>query len=122
MNREYHHWYSPALGREMELLLFGHAGARMLVFPTSKGRFYEWEDRQMMATLGDAIENGHLQVMCVDSVDEERIESVKETLQYMLGEDELRNAALLVLANKQVSCTALCCAVPHVECAHVMKC
>ncbi len=52
MNREYHRWYSPSLGREMELLIFGHAGARMLVFPTSMGKFYEWEDRGMIAALG----------------------------------------------------------------------
>jgi len=45
MHREYQHWYSPSLGREMELLIFGHAGARVLVFPTSMGRFFEWEDR-----------------------------------------------------------------------------
>jgi esterase/lipase superfamily enzyme len=71
MNREYHRWFSPSLGREMELLVFGHGGARMLVFPTSKGKFYEWEDRGMMAALGHGLENGHLQIYCVDSVDEE---------------------------------------------------
>src|SRR2546426_6657117 len=27
----YHKWYSPALGREMELQVLGHAGARVLV-------------------------------------------------------------------------------------------
>ena len=43
----------------------------MLVFPTSKGKFYEWEDRGMMAALGDLLEKGHLQMYCVDSVDEE---------------------------------------------------
>ena len=26
MNREYHRWYSPSLGRDMEMLIFGHAG------------------------------------------------------------------------------------------------
>ncbi|MBX3066323.1 MAG: alpha/beta hydrolase-fold protein [Anaerolineae bacterium] len=71
MNREYHRWYSPSLNRDMELLVFGHAGARCLVFPTSKGKFYEWEDRGMMGTLGDSIERGWLQMYCVDSVDEE---------------------------------------------------
>jgi esterase/lipase superfamily enzyme len=71
MNREYHRWYSPSLHRDMELLVFGHAGARMLVFPTSQGRFFEWEDRRMMDTLGHQIENGWLQVYCVDSVDGE---------------------------------------------------
>ncbi len=71
MNREHHRWYSPALGKDMELLMFGHAGARMLVFPTSKGKYYEWEDRGMFETLRDPIERGWLQVFCVDSVDEE---------------------------------------------------
>ena len=41
MNREYHRWHSPALSRDMELLVFGHADARVLVFPTSLGKFYE---------------------------------------------------------------------------------
>src|SRR6185503_17483733 len=71
MNREHHQWYSPSLNRDMELLVFGHAGARVLVFPTSKGRFYEWEDRGMMDTLSVQINNGWLQLYCVDSVDAE---------------------------------------------------
>ncbi len=71
MNREYHRWYSPSLGRDMELLIFGHSGARAVVFPTSKGRYYEWEDRGMMNTVGDQLENGSLQMICLDSVDEE---------------------------------------------------
>ncbi len=71
MNREYHRWYSPSLNRDMEVLVFGHAGARVLVFPTSMGRFYEWEDRGMMNALGHHIQNGWLQVYCVDSVDSE---------------------------------------------------
>lgn len=71
MNREHHRWYSPSLGRDMELLVFGHAGARVLVFPTSKARFYEWEDRGLIEVMADPIEKGWLQVFCVDSVDEE---------------------------------------------------
>jgi len=71
MNREYHRWYSPSLSRDMEMLVFGHAGARVLVFPTSKGKFYEWEDRGMMATLGEDLERGWIQMYCIDSVDAE---------------------------------------------------
>lgn len=71
MRREYHRWQSPSLGRDMEMLVFGHAGARVLVFPTSKGRFFEWEDRGMIHALGSAIDDGHLQLFCVDSVDAE---------------------------------------------------
>ncbi len=71
MNREYHGWYSPALNRHMELLVFGHAGARVLIFPTSKGKYFEWEDRGMMGALGEYLERGWIQVFCVDSVDTE---------------------------------------------------
>jgi esterase/lipase superfamily enzyme len=69
--RDYHRWYSPALSRDMELLIFGHAGARVLVFPTSLGKFYEWEDRGMVEALGEQLRNGWLQLFCVDSVDAE---------------------------------------------------
>ncbi len=55
----------------MELLVFGHAGARVLVFPTSKGRFHDWEDRGMVAALSEHLEKGWIQMICVDSVDEE---------------------------------------------------
>jgi esterase/lipase superfamily enzyme len=71
MNREYHRWHSQSLNRDMELLVFGHAGARVLVFPTSQGRFFEWEDRGMMWALREHLDNGWLQMFCVDSVDSE---------------------------------------------------
>jgi esterase/lipase superfamily enzyme len=71
MNREYHKWHSPRLGREMELLRFGHSGLPVLVFPTSMGTFFEFEDRGMVATLSDRIDAGALQLFCVDSVDKE---------------------------------------------------
>jgi len=53
----------------MELLIFGHAGARALIFPTSMGRFYEWEDHGMVGALAEHLELGWLQLYCVDSVD-----------------------------------------------------
>lgn len=71
MQRAYHKWTSAALGRDMELLVFGKSGARLLAFPTSKGRFFDWEDRGLVAALGDRIDKGDLQVICVDSVDAE---------------------------------------------------
>ncbi len=71
MNREFHNWYSPALGRNMELLVFGHQGAPVLVFPTSMGRFYEFEDQGMVGALAEKIEAGFIQLYCVDSIDGE---------------------------------------------------
>lgn len=71
MYRAYHRWHSPRLNRDMELLVFGHAGARALVFPTSRGRFFEFEDRGMVGALRDQLESGALQLYCLDSVDDE---------------------------------------------------
>ena len=73
MVREYHKWNSSCLGREMELLVFGHAGVPVVVFPTSGGRFYEFEDRGMIEALAGKINAGHVQVYCVDSVDMESL-------------------------------------------------
>ena len=71
MNREYHRWWSKDLGRDMELLVFGHGGVAAVVFPTSRGRFYEFEDRGMVHALNDHLDGGRLQLFCVDSVDGE---------------------------------------------------
>ena len=71
MNREYHKWYSSSVGREMELLVFGHGGEPVLVFPTSGGRFYEFEDRGMVAALAGKIDRGEVQLFCVDSTNME---------------------------------------------------
>lgn len=71
MNREHHSWYSPALGRDMELLVFGHAGAKVLVFPTRAARYNEYESLRIVESLRPSIEAGEMQLFCVDSIDEE---------------------------------------------------
>jgi esterase/lipase superfamily enzyme len=71
MNREYHKWWSVRLQRDMELLVFGHAGAKVLVFPSRFGRFYEYENLGMVESLRHKIEQGHLQLYCIDSIDTE---------------------------------------------------
>jgi esterase/lipase superfamily enzyme len=55
----------------MELLAFGHRGFPVVVFPTSGGRFWEYEDRGMVRALAHKIDRGELQLICVDSVDQE---------------------------------------------------
>ncbi len=75
MNREYHKWFSSRLQRDMELLTFsGHGGCTgvpCIVFPTSCGRFYEFEDRNMVSAVAEKIDAGKIQLYCVDSVDME---------------------------------------------------
>jgi len=55
----------------MELLTFGHGGAKVIAFPSSMGKFHEWEDRGMIDALRYPIERGWFQLVCVDSVDRE---------------------------------------------------
>src|SRR5713226_9053475 len=71
MKRDYRKWWSPALGRDMELLVFGDRGTPVIAFPTSMGRFYQWEDFGMVAHMAQRINEGWLQLWCVDSVDGE---------------------------------------------------
>jgi esterase/lipase superfamily enzyme len=71
MTREYHKSYSTALQRDMELLVFGNAGRPVLMFPTRMARFYDYENWGIIAALGDRINNGELQIFCVDSIDSE---------------------------------------------------
>jgi len=71
MRREYFKWWSDRLGRDMELLVFGHSGAKVLVFPTRGGRFFEYENLQMTEMLRDKIEQGYLQLFCIDGIDSE---------------------------------------------------
>lgn len=73
MTREYHKWFSPRLNREMELLVFGHAGPRVLVFPTRTGRFFDYENWGLVRVLGDRLAEGNLQLYCVDSIDSESL-------------------------------------------------
>jgi esterase/lipase superfamily enzyme len=50
-------------------LIFGHAGAKVLVFPTRTGRFFDYENWGMVRALAEPIKRGFLQLFCVDSVD-----------------------------------------------------
>jgi esterase/lipase superfamily enzyme len=66
MHHETHTWQSPILGREMTLQVLGHAGARVLAFPTSMGTHQEWPDRRMHEVLWDHLEQGWIQLFCLD--------------------------------------------------------
>jgi esterase/lipase superfamily enzyme len=71
MNREFHRWWSHDLGRDMDVLVYGHGGWPMIVFPTSLGSVVEYEDRGMVWALADKIQAGALRLVCVSTVDSE---------------------------------------------------
>jgi esterase/lipase superfamily enzyme len=55
----------------METLVFGHAGRPMIVFPTSMGAFFEYEDRGMVAALAPKLERGEVQLFCITTIDKD---------------------------------------------------
>lgn len=69
MKVEYFKEYSPSLGRDMKLKVFGHAGKPTIVFPSQCGRFYEYEDFGMVNAAAPFIEDGRIQLFCVDGLD-----------------------------------------------------
>ncbi|MEI7524133.1 MAG: alpha/beta hydrolase-fold protein [Mariniphaga sp.] len=71
MNREYHKWFSPNLNRDMELLVYGHSGKRVLLFPTRTARFYDYENWNLYEPFKQLIKDGHIQIYALDSIDQE---------------------------------------------------
>jgi esterase/lipase superfamily enzyme len=53
----------------MAIRAYGHYGMPMIVFPTSGGRYFEYEDFGMIEAIRPFIEQGRLKVYAVDSVD-----------------------------------------------------
>lgn len=69
MQVEYHKWWSPSLGHDMEIKVYGHYGKPVLVFPAQSGRFYDFEGFGMVDALAGLIDAGRIKLFCVDSID-----------------------------------------------------
>ena len=66
MQINYHKFFSGRLGQDFEFKVYGHAGKPVMVFPTSCGRFFDYENKGMIAALSEFIENGEIMVFAVD--------------------------------------------------------
>jgi len=71
MEREYQKWFSPALNRCMEMLVFGSSGMPVIFFPTRSAHFYDLENWKIVEAMSEKISAGEIQVFCVDSIDRE---------------------------------------------------
>ena len=69
IKEEYYKWHSPSLDRDIEMLVFGHAGQPVLLFPTSKGAYYQNKDQGMIYAAQWFLENGRVKIYCPDSLD-----------------------------------------------------
>ncbi len=71
MEMQYFKAYSPALGRDMECKVYGHAGRPVLFIPCQDGRFFDFEAYQMVNTWAPWIESGQVMVFAIDTIDQE---------------------------------------------------
>jgi esterase/lipase superfamily enzyme len=71
MLRRYEKIYSPAIGRDMQVLAFGDYGRPLIVFPSGGGQFYDFENNGMIEAIAPLIEGGRLKVYCPESLDHE---------------------------------------------------
>lgn len=71
MDRRYETIYSPAIGRDMQLLSFGHFGAPVIAFPSGGGQFFDFENNGMVGAIAPLIEEGRVKVYCPEGLDNE---------------------------------------------------
>lgn len=69
MKEQYVKYHSPILGMEIEMLIFGHAGLPIIIFPTTKGKYFESRDFKLIEAARPFIEAGKVKLYCPDSVD-----------------------------------------------------
>jgi len=69
MKETYHKWYSQYLSRDFEMLVFGHSGYPVILFPTSKGRYYENKDFGLIGSATQFINEGRIKIYCPDGID-----------------------------------------------------
>lgn len=70
MKEEYRKWYTQYLNHDIEMLVFGHAGKPLILFPTSMGRYYQNKDFGLIESIKWYIDEGLVRVYCPDSRDE----------------------------------------------------
>lgn len=65
---EFFQWHSPNLGMNMKMLVFGHSGYPVVLFPTTMGSYYENKDMKLVDSAKWFLENGMIQIFCPDSI------------------------------------------------------
>lgn len=69
MHEQYHKWYSDRIGREFEMLTFGHGGFPIIAFPTSMGKYHQNKDFHLIDSISWFVNSGKIKVYCPDSID-----------------------------------------------------
>jgi esterase/lipase superfamily enzyme len=69
VKEEYHRWHSNRIQKDFEMLVFGHTGVPVIIFPTTYNRYYEQKDQGLIRSIAHFINEGRIKVYCPDSLD-----------------------------------------------------
>jgi esterase/lipase superfamily enzyme len=61
--------YSPAIGADGNVVVYGHYGRPVLVFPAEGGSAWDYESNGMVGAVGGLVEAGRVKLYCVDAFD-----------------------------------------------------
>ncbi len=62
---------APDFGRSGTVIRYGHWGRPVLVFPSERGRAWDYESNGMVGAVADLVDDGRCKLYCVDSFDEQ---------------------------------------------------
>ena len=62
---------APGFGRAGTVIRYGHWGRPVLVFPSERGRAWDYESNGMVGAVAELIDGGRCKLYCVDSFDEQ---------------------------------------------------
>ncbi len=70
MNREVTELWSDAIGSAGMVIRYGHWGKPLLIFPSERGKAFDFENNGMVEAVAPLIDAGRLKIYCVDSYDQ----------------------------------------------------
>lgn len=71
MEKKFVSWYSPNLQKDMNIKVYGSYGTPLLIFPSQDAMCDNFENFGMIDVIANDINEGKVQLFCMDSVDGE---------------------------------------------------
>lgn len=71
MHKQYVKYYSHNLGRDTDMLVYGHWGYPVLLFPTTLGNYYQATEMGLINAVAPLIQSGKYKIYCIGTNDEE---------------------------------------------------
>ena len=69
-------FYAVPLGQDLEMIVYGHGGKPVLVFPSQDGVAADYNGFGMIDSVWDRVVRGDLQFFCIDSVDRRTVSDI----------------------------------------------